>query len=229
MSKQTKKLTKNQQEYLKELSLLEKRIETARKKGYIFAGNIQKELPKRITKSMIMALHNIRGNNLKLNSYFIHPKTGEALTGAEGISFEKEQSKRRNNKTVESINIYSVKVDNLEYVLSKLEGFTPARSKGMKPGAYEEQVESVSFLLELLEEQIEIFGKEEIGKRLSRVPEEEIKMLVDAILGGSDGTKIFSARLELSEIIMGRELEPNEEIFQKVMDESEKAENWDAV
>ena len=229
MSKQSKKLTKNQQEYLKELSLLEKRIESARKKGYIFTGNIQKELPKRITKSMITALHNIRGNNLKLNSYFIHPKSGEALTGAEGIAFEKEQSTRRNGKNVESINIYNVKVDNLEYILSKLEGFTPVRNKGMKPGAYEEQVESVSFLLELLEEQIEIFGKEEVGKRISRVPEEEIKMLVDSIIGGSDGTKIFSARLELSEIIMGRELNPNEEIFQKVMDESEKAENWDSV
>lgn len=229
MSKQSKKLTKNQQEYLKELSLLEKRIETARKKGYIFAGDIQKELPKRVTKTMILSLHNIRGNNLKLNSYFIHPKTGEAIPGAEGIKYEKEQTKRRTHKSVESVNIYNVKVDNLEYILSKLEGFTPDRRKGMKPGVYEEQVESVSFLLELLDEQIEIFGKQEVGKRLSRVPEEQIKMLVDSILGGSDGTKIFSARLELSEIIMGRELDPNEEIFQKVMDESEKAENWDAV
>lgn len=59
-----RKLTKNQQLYIKEIDLLKKRIKRLEKKGFTVDTISLPEIPKRITKKSIEDIHNIRGKRL---------------------------------------------------------------------------------------------------------------------------------------------------------------------
>ena len=59
-----RKLTKNQQLYIKEIDLLKKRIKRLEKKGFTVDTISLSEIPKRITKKSIEDIHNIRGKKL---------------------------------------------------------------------------------------------------------------------------------------------------------------------
>lgn len=59
-----RKLTKNQQLYIKEIDLLKKRIKRLEKKGFTVDTISLPEIPKRITKKSIEVIHNIRGKKL---------------------------------------------------------------------------------------------------------------------------------------------------------------------
>lgn len=59
-----RKLTKNQQLYIKEIDLLKKRVKRLEKKGLTVDTISLPEFPKRITKKSIEDIHNIRGKRL---------------------------------------------------------------------------------------------------------------------------------------------------------------------
>ena len=76
-----KRLTKNQQAYLHELSLLERRVKAFEKKYNISSGiNISYTLPKRVTKKDILGLKSIKRKQIAeiagRNNNF-NPQTGE--------------------------------------------------------------------------------------------------------------------------------------------------------
>lgn len=108
MAKKTsRKLSANQQEYLKQVKRIKQFISRAEKRGFIFNENVIPEQPKRVTKKRIQELKEITPNVLYSLSEYVDTSTGEIITGKEGRTRERKASAykasvtRRRNKEAE--------------------------------------------------------------------------------------------------------------------------------
>lgn len=88
-------------EYNNQRKALQRKINRAKKRGYIFSDDLMPSIPKRPTKSSISRLKKL-SKDLYKHARYIDVETGEILTGQAGRQFEKRKAAYKAKQTRKS-------------------------------------------------------------------------------------------------------------------------------
>lgn len=92
-------MTANQREYSKQIKRIKQAVRRLEKRGYRFSDDVIPQMPKRVTKSAIKRLQEIRTKDLYKQAEYVDQSTGEILTGTEGKQLEKKKSTQKAKET----------------------------------------------------------------------------------------------------------------------------------
>lgn len=219
-----KKLTKNRQEFNKQVKRIKRFIKSAEKRGYIFPDFEIPKAGKTVRKRDIEKLKKITPKSLyesAVYTKYANPKTGEALTGTQGRSIERSLAAKKAAKTrkrsapvsPEEFQPYMPKESTL--VLNRFESILD-KYKGDKPYYY-------NTIYNLYLTKLDSLGQEAMAKFLENHPE-IIEALETALYyRAKDVAK--TAFNSVIEILQGSALSLADAI--KYGEESEFEEDWD--
>ena len=238
-----KKQTPNQREYAKQVRRIKKAMSRAENRGYMFDKSIIAKTPERITQKLLKQLQELKGTKLYDKAVYIEQSTGEILSGLEGRKLERKASARKAKETRQRKQkasepyypdggeiIFSNVVDSF---ISRLHEPTPehfvnrwGKKSKKSEQAYEESQRSKSTLLSITYSVIADIGKSALGWRLEDKAD-DVNVLTNYVLYGSDASRIASACSELAIIINGGALSMQQ--LQDIAEQEEANEDWEEV
>ena len=227
-----RKQTETEKLYSKQLKRIKQFIRRAEKRGFIFKEDIIPQKPKKVTKASVRKLEKLTPEKLYKKSLYVEESTGEIEEATEKDEKKKEnkelekllklEKKDRNNAVVgllktqkkhreqlpsEGKEVFKNIIDDF---ISRLQIDTSwVGRKRRRPVALQETIRSQSVLLSLINQQIALFGEEEIGNRL-QANSDKLSELITIVLWDSKAEAIQSATRLFMEILTGNTLTPSQ-------------------
>ena len=178
-----RKQTESEKLYSKQLKRIKQFIRRAEKRGFIFEENIIPKKPKKAVKTR-----------------------KERQKQRRSWSF-KDAEKHREQLPSEGKEVFKNIIDDF---VSRLQIDTSwVGRKRRRPVALQETIRSQSVLLTLINQQIALFGEEEIGNRL-QANSDKLSELITIVLWDSKAEAIQSATRLFMEILTGNTLTPSQ-------------------
>lgn len=225
-----RKQTETEKLYSKQLKRIKQFIRRAEKRGFIFKEDIIPQKPKKVTKASVRKLEKLTPEKLYKKSLYVEESTGEI---EEAQKRRKEERKQRARKAVktrkerqkqrrswsfkdaeknreqlpsEGKEVFKNIIDDF---VSRLQIDTSWVRKRRRPVALQETIRSQSILLSLINQQIALFGEEEIGNRL-QANSDKLSELITIVLWDSKAEAIQSATRLFMEILTNNTLTPSQ-------------------
>ena len=240
------KQTEAEKLYLKQLKRIKQFIRRAEKRGFIFEENIIPQRPKKVTKASVRKLEKLTPEKLYKKSLYLEESTGEIEEGQKRRKEERKQSarkaaktrkerkKQRRNWTFDDAEKNRDKLPSegkevfkniIDEFVNRLQIDTSwVGRKRRRPVALQETIRSQGFLISLINQQIALFGEEEIGNRL-QANSDKLDELLAIVLWDSKSEAIQSATRLFAEILTGNSLMPTQ--LQELEQESEYNEDFE--
>ena len=231
MAKKGKQKTELENLYEKQLKRIKQFIYRAEKRGFIFPENIIPKRPKKIKKESVGVLERLTPEKLYKKSLYVSEETGEYYKAEKRRKEERKQRARKAVKTrkerqkqrrswsfkdaekhreqlpSEGKEVFKNIIDDF---VSRLQIDTSwVGRKRRRPVALQETIRSQSVLLSLINQQIALFGEEEIGNRL-QANSDKLSELISIVLWDSKAEAIQSATRLFMEILTGNTLTPSQ-------------------
>lgn len=241
-----RKQTEAEKLYAKQLKRIKQFIRRAEKRGFIFEENIIPQKPKKVTKASVRKLERLTPEKLYKKSLYLEESTGEIedtqkrrkeerkQSAKKAVKTRKERQKARRNWTKEDAekNREQLPTEGIESFKNTIEEFVSRLQidtswlgkKRRRPIALQETIHSQGILMNLINQQIELYGEEEIGNRLQS-NSDKLSELLSIILWDSKAEAIQSATRVFAETITGNTLMPSQ--LQELEQESEYNEDYE--
>lgn len=224
------KQTEAEKLYSKQLKRIKQFIRRAEKRGFVFEEDIIPQKPKKVTKASVRKLEKITPEKLYKKSLYVEESTGEIKKGQKRRKEEREQSAKKAAKTrerqkqrrswsfkdaekhreqlpSEGKEVFKNTIDDF---VSRLQIDTSwVGRKRRRPVALQETIRSQSVLLSLINQQIALFGEEEIGNRL-QANSDKLSELIGIVLWDSKAEAIQSATRLFMDILTDNTLTPTQ-------------------
>lgn len=213
--------------YAKQLKRIKQFIRRAEKRGFIFEEDVIPQKPKKVTKASVRKLEKLTPEKLYKKSLYLEESTGEIevaqkrrkeerkQSAKKAAKTRKERQKARRNWTKEDAEKHRDQLPNggkesfrnvIDEYVSRLQIDTSwLGKKRRRPVALQETIRSQGILIALINQQIGIYGEEEIGNRL-QANTDKIDELISIVLWDSKAEAIQSATKVLAEVIQGEKL-----------------------
>lgn len=241
-----RKQTETEKLYSKQLKRIKQFIRRAEKRGFIFEEDVIPQKPKKVTKASVRKLEKLTPEKLYKKSLYLEESTGEVEEAQKRRKEERKQSARkaaktrkqrqkdRRNWTKEDAekNREQLPVEGKESLRNTIDDFVSRLQidtswlgrKRRRPLALAETIKSQGVLMSLLNQQIALFGEEEIGNRL-QANNDIVQDKLTIVLWASSVSDIQSATLAIAEIITDNTLMPSQ--IQELELESEYNEDFE--
>lgn len=241
-----RKQTEAEKLYSKQLKRIKQFIRRAEKRGFIFEENIIPQRPKKVTKASVRRLEKLTPEKLYKKSLYLEEATGEVVDSLKRRKEErkqaakkasktrKERQKARRNWTKEDAekNREHLPTEGKESFKNTIEEFVSRLQidtswlgkKRRRPIALQETIHSQGILMNLINQQIELYGEEEIGNRLQS-NSDKLSELLSIILWDSKAEAIQSATRVFAETLTANSLMPSQ--LQELEQESEYNEDFE--
>ena len=225
------KQTEAEKLYSKQLKRIKQFIRRAEKRGFIFEEDVIPQRPKKVTNASVRKLEKLTPEKLYKKSLYVEEPTGEIVEAQKRRKEERKQSARKAAKTrkerqqqrrnwtfkdaekykdqlpSEGKEVFKNIIDNF---VSRLQIDTSwVGRKRRRPVALQETIRSQSVLLSLINQQIALFGEEEIGNRL-QANSDKLSELISIVLWDSKAEAIQSATRLFMEILTDNTLTPSQ-------------------
>lgn len=226
-----RKQTEAEKLYSKQLKRIKQFIRRAEKRGFIFEENIIPQRPKKVTKASVRKLERLTPEKLYKKSLYLEESTGEIEEGQKRRKEERKQSarkaaktrkerkKQRRNWTFDDAekNLDKLPSEGKEVFKNIIDEFVSRLQidtswvgrKRRRPVALQESIRSQGFLISLINQQIALFGEEEIGNRL-QAKSDKLGELLSIVLWDSKAEAIQSATRLFAEVLTGNSLMPTQ-------------------
>ena len=226
-----RKQTEAEKLYSKQLKRIKQFIRRAEKRGFVFEEDIIPQKPKKVTKASVRKLEKLTPEKLYKKSLYVDEPTGEIEEAQKRLKEERKQRARKAAKTKkerqkqrrswsfkdaekhreqlpsEGKEVFKNIIDDF---VSRLQIDTSwVGRKRRRPVALQETIHSQSVLLSLINQQIALFGEEEIGNRL-QANSDNLSELISIVLWDSKAEAIQSATRLFMEIVIGNSLTPSQ-------------------
>ena len=240
------KQTEVEKLYSKQIKRIKQFIRRAEKRGFIFEENIMPQKPKKVTKASVRKLEKLTPEKLYKKSLYLEESTGEIeevqkrrkeerkQSARKAVKTRKERQKARRNWTFEDAEKHreQLPVDGKEVLRNTIDDFVSRLQidtswvgrKRRRPVALQETINSQGLLISLINQQIALFGEEEIGNRL-QANSDKLSELLSIVLWDSKAEAIQSATRLFAEILTGNSLMPSQ--LQELDLESEYNEDFE--
>lgn len=226
-----RKQTEAEKLYSKQLKRIKQFIRRAEKRGFVFEEDIIPQKPKKVTKASVRKLEKLTPEKLYKKSLYLEESTGEIeeaqkrrkeerkQSARKAVKTRKQRQKDRRNWTKEDAekNRGQLPVEGNESLRNAIDDFVSRLQidtswvgrKRRRPVALQETIRSQSVLLSLINQQIALFGEEEIGNRL-QANSDKLSELISIVLWDSKAEAIQSATRLFMEILTGNTLTPSQ-------------------
>lgn len=226
-----RKQTEAEKLYAKQLKRIKQFIRRAEKRGYVFKEDIIPQKPKKVTKASVRKLEKLTPEKLYKKSLYVEESTGEIKEAQKRLKEERKQraikaaktrkqrQKDRRNWTKEDADKHREQLPSegkevfrniIDDFVSRLQIDTSwVGRKRRRPVALQETIRSQSLLLTLINQQIALFGEEEIGNRL-QANSDKLSELITIVLWDSKAEAIQSATRLFIETLTGNTLTPSQ-------------------
>ena len=226
-----RKQTEAEKLYSKQLKRIKQFIRRAEKRGFVFEEDIIPQKPKKVTKASVRKLEKLTPEKLYKKSLYLEESTGEIeeaqkrrkeerkQSARKAVKTRKQRQKDRRNWTKEDAekNRGQLPVEGNESLRNTIDDFVSRLQidtswvgrKRRRPVALQETISSQSVLLSLINQQIALFGEEEIGNRL-QANSDKLSELISIVLWDSKAEAIQSATRLFMEILTGNTLTPSQ-------------------
>ena len=226
-----RKQTEAEKLYSKQLKRIKQFIRRAEKRGFVFEEDIIPQKPKKVTKASVRKLEKLTPEKLYKKSLYLEESTGEIeeaqkrrkeerkQSARKAVKTRKQRQKDRRNWTKEDAekNRGQLPVEGNESLRNTIDDFVSRLQidtswvgrKRRRPVALQETIRSQSVLLTLINQQIALFGEEEIGNRL-QANADKLSELITIVLWDSKAEAIQSATRLFMEILTGNTLTPSQ-------------------
>lgn len=241
-----RKLTEAEKLYSKQLKRIKQFIRRAEKRGFIFEEDVIPQRPKKVTKASVRKLEKLTPEKLYKKSLYLDVSTGEIeesqkrrkeerkQSAKKAAKTRKERQKSRRNWTFEDAEKHREQLpsDGKEAYKNTIDEFVSRLQidtswigrKRRRPIALQETIQSQGILMALINQQIELYGEEEIGNRLQS-NSDKLSELLSIILWDSKAEAIQSATRVFAETLTGNSLMPSQ--LQELEQESEYNEDYE--
>lgn len=235
-----RKQTEVEKLYSKQLKRIKQFIRRAEKRGFIFEEDVIPQKPKKVTKASVRKLEKLTPEKLYKKSLYLEESTGEIEEGQKRRKEERSQSakkaaktrkerqKARRNWTLDDAekNREQLPTEGKEVFKNTIDEFVSRLQidtswlgrKRRRPVALQETIHSQGILINLIAQQIALYGEEEIGNRLQS-NSDKLSELLSIILWDSKAEAIQSATRVFAETLIGNSLTPSQ--LQELEQESE--------
>ena len=205
------KLTPNQKAWKKELKRLRQFIRRAEKRGYTFPTDAIPETPTRITKKQLSKIRGINPQALYSQATYYDSRTGHVFTGTEGRTLERKRAAQKGAETKR--NKYTPPHEE-DTVLRMIEDMIDQWSPYPNWSDYftRAKQEHKNLLKSLLENNIALYGRTEVARRL-QAEADIVITLADEILYSSDEDAVNLDLAHLATILKGAPLTPEESAY----------------
>ena len=232
--------------YAKQLKRIKQFIKRAEKRGYIFEEDVIPQKPKKVTKASVRKLEKLTPEKLYKKSLYLEESTGEIeeaqkrrkeerkQSAKKAAKTRKERQKARRNWTKEDAekNRQQLPSEGKESFKNTIDEFVSRLQidtswlgrKRRRPIALQETIHSQGILMNLINQQIELYGVEEIGNRL-QANSDKLSELLSIILWDSKAEAIQTATRVFAETLTGNSLMPSQ--LQELEQESEYNEDYE--
>ena len=226
-----RKQTETEKLYSKQLKRIKQFIRRAEKRGFVFKEDIIPQKPKKVTKASVRKLEKLTAEKLYKKSLYVEESTGEIEEAQKRLKEErkqrarkaaktrKERQKQRRSWSFEDAEKHREQLPSegkesfkniIDDFVSRLQIDTSwVGRKRRRPVALQETTHSQSLLLTLINQQIALFGEEEIGNRL-QANSDKLSELITIVLWDSKAEAIQSATRLFMEILTGNNLTPSQ-------------------
>lgn len=226
-----RKQTEAEKLYAKQLKRIKQFIRRAEKRGFIFENDIIPKKPKKVTKASVRKLEGLTPEKLYKKSLYLEESTGEIteaqkrrkeerkISAIKAAKTRKERQKQRRNWTFKDAekNREQLPSEGKEAFKNIIDDFVSRLQidtswvgrKRRRPVALQETIRSQSVLLSIINQQIALFGEEEIGNRL-QVNADKLTELLTIVLWDSKAEAIQTATRLFIEILTGNSLTPSQ-------------------
>lgn len=226
-----RKQTESEKQYSKQLKRVKQFIRMAEKRGYVFEENVIPERPKKVTKASVRKLERLTPEKLYKKALYLDEATGEIeeaqkrrkeerkQSAKKAAKTRKERQKAKRNWTIEDAKKHIkdlpkegevVFTNVIEDFVNRLQTDTSwVKFKKRHPLASQESEKSKGILLALVQNQINLFGEEEIGNRL-QANADKLTELISIVLWDSKAEAIQTATRVIAETITGNSLMPSQ-------------------
>lgn len=230
MSKRkTRKLTDNQRTFLNEVKRIKQAVRRLEKRGYRFSSDVIPEMPKRVTKTVIKRLQELKTKDLYEKATALDEETGEIIGGLEKRQIEHQERARKSAETrarkkkkeekreqekeqyypnggdIIANNILDEFISKIEEIPEDFEEVIRYKSNKKAIAAFVARKNSKHTLLSLTSSVIQEIGKSGLGWRLEEQVE-RVTYLSGVVLYDSEAANINTACTELTTIILNRPL-----------------------
>lgn len=245
MAKRQKR-TEAEKLYSKQLKRIKQFIRRAEKRGFIFEEDVIPQKPKKVTKASVRKLEKLTPEKLYKKSLYLEESTGEIeeaqkrrkeerkQSAKKAAKTRKERQKARRNWTLEDAekNREQLPTEGKEVFKNTIDEFVSRLQidtswlgrKRRRPVALQETIHSQGILINLINQQIALYGEEEIGNRLQS-NSDKLSELLSIILWDSKAEAIQTATRVFAEILTGNPLMPSQ--LQELEQESEYNEDYE--
>lgn len=232
--------------YAKQLKRIKQFIRRAEKRGFIFEEDVIPQKPKKVTKASVRKLEKLTPEKLYKKSLYLEESTGEIeeaqkrrkeerkQSAKKAAKTRKERQKARRNWTKEDAekNREQLPSEGKESFKNTIDEFVSRLQidtswlgrKRRRPVALQETIHSQGILMNLINQQIELYGEEEIGNRLQS-NSDKLSELLSIILWDSKAEAIQSATRVFAETLTSNSLMPSQ--LQELEQESEYNEDYE--
>ena len=232
--------------YSKQLKRIKQFIHRAEKRGFVFEEDIIPQRPKKVTKASVRKLEKLTPEKLYKKSLYVEESTGEIeeaqkrrkeerkQSARKAVKTRKERQKARRNWTKEYAekNREQLPSEGKESFKNAIDEFVSRLQidtswlgrKRRRSVALQETIHSQGILMNLINQQIELYGEEEIGNRL-QANSDKLSELISIILWDSKAEAIQSATRVFAETLTSNSLMPSQ--LQELEQESEYNENYE--
>ena len=241
-----RKQTEAEKLYSKQLKRIKQFIRRAEKRGFIFEEDVIPQKPKKVTKASVRKLEKLTPEKLYKKSLYLEESTGEIeeaqkrrkeerkQSAKKAAKTRKERQKVRRNWTKEDAekNREQLPSEGKESFKNTIDEFVSRLQidtswlgrKKRRPVALQETIHTQGILMNLINQQIELYGEEEIGNRL-QANSDKLSELLSIILWDSKAEAIQSATRVFAETLTSNSLMPSQ--LQELEQESEYNEDYE--
>lgn len=203
--------TPNQIAWQKELNRLKRFMRNAEKRGFSFDKVEIPSTPKRITKKRLQQLRDLKPKQLYEEATYHDPLSGQITTGNEGRRIERSRAARKGYERRQSITQQPQQQINYpsftDTVLANVEEMIAQWEPSYNWSNYwiNKKSEDRSRLMQILNDEINAVGREEVAKRLQSSAA-DIERIINSVMYGSQEEQTNFALVEFATIIRGRNL-----------------------
>ena len=226
-----RKQTETEKLYSKQLKRIKQFIRRAEKRGFVFKEDIIPQKPKKVTKASVRKLEKLTPEKLYKKGLYVSEETGEYYKAEKRRKEERKQSaikaartrkerqKQRRDWTFKDADKHreQLPTDGKEVFRNLIDDFVSrlqidpswaGRKRRWIP-SFQETIRSKSLLLSLINQQIALFGEEEVGYRL-QANADKLSELLTIVLWDSKAEAIQSATRLFIETLTGTTLTPSQ-------------------
>lgn len=205
-----KKLTRNQEEWKKELNRLNQFIRRAKKRGYFFPEDIIPETPNRITAKKLKIIKSLKPDVLYSKAEYYDAETRTFTSGTKGRKIERKKAAQKGLQTKQRKARLNLPRE-VDVVLKQIEQMIAEWQPFANWSEYFTQMKKQDKLQlsGMLESAILSESRVEVARRLQQVAEHIIDV-ADRILYSSDEEQVELDLVYFATILKGRALTAEE-------------------